>query len=274
MDRVGETEVEIDAAGRVRQRDPLAKALLAIDVLVDHPDGALGVRELAHMLGTAPSTTHRTLSMLAEIGMVARDNDGRYSVGFELQRLAWRVNARFPTLTIAEPVLTKLTEVTSETSVLGLFDPVRNQVTFAATVHTQHRLQYVGNLFHSIAIHAGASGLSILAVLEKPLRDQIVYAPQLEAFTDRTLTDPAQLDAELSRIRRAGYAISRGQRTEGAVGIGAPVWGKETVIGNVMVTIPEQRFDPAKERELADAVISAAAEVTRLMKGRAPLSLD
>lgn len=271
MDRVTESGAEADAAGRVRQRDPLAKALLALDALVDHPGGALGVRELAQILGTAPSTIHRTLVTLSEIGMVAREPDGRYSIGFELQRLSWRVNARFPTLTIAEPILNELTEATSETSVLGVFDPVRNQVTFAATVHTQHRLQYVGNLYNSIPIHAGASGLSILAFLEKPLRDQIVHAPHLEAFTERTLTDPVQLDAALDDIRRAGYAISRGQRTEGAVGIGAPVWGKDArVFGNVMVTLPEQRFDPAKERDLADAVMSAAREVTRLLKGRPP----
>lgn len=256
-----------------RQRDPLAKALQVLDVLVDHPQGALGVRELAGMLGTAPSTTHRVLTMLAETGYVSRDDDGRYSVGFELQRLAWRVAARFPAPAVAEPVLQALTEQTGETSALGLFDPIRRQITFVAQVETQHRLRYMAELFHSIPIHAGASGLSILAFLDAGLRERIVHAPEgLAAITSETLTTPAELEGAISAIRAQGYAITHGQRATGAVGIAAPVWNADgAVLGNIMVTIPEQRFDPALEPQLADAVLAAAREMTQVVGGRVPL---
>lgn len=258
-----------------RQRDPLAKALQVLDVLVDHPEGALGVRELAGILGTAPSTTHRVLTMLAETGYVSRDDDGRYAVGFELQRLAWRVAARFPAPAVAEPVLRALTDETGETSALGLFDPIRRQITFVAQVETQHRLRYMAELFHSIPIHAGASGLSILAFLEPALRERILRpAGGLEAITPETLTTPADLEAAMAGIRAQGYAITHGQRATGAVGIAAPVWNAEgTVLGNIMVTIPEQRYDPALEPRLAAAVLAAAQAMTRVVGGRAPLRL-
>lgn len=263
----------MDQGDEGRQRDPLAKALQVLDALVDHPDGALGVRELAGMLGTAPSTTHRVLSMLAETGMVARREDGRYSVGFELQRLAWRVNARFRTPDVADPVLRRLTEQTGESSAVGLFDPVRNQITFVAEVQTQHRLRYMSDLFRSIPIHAGASGLSILAFLSPALRASILDAPGgFPAFTADTLTTRDELESAIAEIRRRGYAITHGQRATGAVGLGAPVWDADgAVMGNVMVTIPEQRFDPADEERFAAAVVEAAAELTRAVGGRAPL---
>lgn len=255
-----------------RQRDPLAKAIQVLDALVDHPEGVLGVRELATMLGSAPSTTHRVLAMLTETGMVSRRDDGRYSVGFELQRLAWRVNARFPAPAVAEPVLRDLAEETGETSALGLFDPVRNQITFVAEVQTQHRLRYMAELFRSIPIHAGASGLSILAFLDAELRANILNPPDgLPAFTDQTLTTPEDLEDAMAEIRARGYAITRGQRAPGAVGIAAPIWTEiRTVMGNVMVTVPEQRFDPSLEPQLAAAVLRAAAEMTRLIGGRPP----
>jgi len=259
----------------VRQRDPLSKAIQVLDALVDNPEGALGVRELAAMLRSAPSTTHRVLSMLAETGMVSRNDDGRYSVGFELQRLAWRVNARFPAPAVAEPVLRELARETGETSALGLFDPVRNQITFVAEVQTEHRLRYMAELFRSIPIHAGASGLSILAYLEPELRASILNPPGgLTAFTEQTLTTPEELEHAMVRVRTQGYAITRGQRAPGAVGIAAPIWTeRRSVMGNIMVTIPEQRFDPASEDDLAAAVLRAAAEMTRLVGGRPPLRL-
>lgn len=249
-----------------RQRDPLTKALHALDLLVDQPDGTFGVRELAQRLGTAPSTTHRILGMLSDAGMVDRDDDGRYSVGFELQRLAWRVNARFPAPAIAQPILEQLTAETGETSALGFFDPVHNQLTFVAAEHTQHRLRYMEDPFQSLPIHAGASGLSILAFLAPELRDEIIRSSPLHAFTERTITAPGDLDAELAAIRARGYAISHGQRAEGAVGIGAPIWNSNgSVLGNVMVTIPEQRFEPEAEEAISQAVLRAAEELSRLM---------
>lgn len=259
-----------DAAGR--QRDPLAKAFQILNALVDNPDRVLGVRELAGQIGAAPSTTHRVLAMLTDAGMLAHD-EGRYSVGYELQRLAWRVNARFPAPAIAEPVLRELTETTGETSALGMFDPIRNQLTFVAQAETSHRLRYMADLFQSIPIHAGASGLSILAFLSSQLRAQILHNPDgLSALTPDTLTDPAELEVALAEIRQRGYAISHGQRAVGAVGIGAPIWNHDgEVLGNIMVTVPEQRFDPSLEPALSQAVLRAAAEMTNLLGGRAPL---
>lgn len=255
------------------RRDPLAKSFQVMNLLVDHPGATLGVREIATLLDLAPSTCHRILTVLTEAGYVDHRGDGRYSVGFELQRLAWRVAARFPAPAVAEPVLRELAETTGETSALGLFDPVRNQITFVAEVQTQHRLRYMAELFRSIPIHAGASGLSILAFLEPKLRDEILHAPDgLDRFTDATLTTPEALNAAIAEIRSKGYAITHGQRALGAVGIAAPFWGDDaTVLGNIMVTIPEQRFDPALEPSLSAAVLRAAAAMTHLVGGRAPL---
>ena len=132
---------------------------------------------------------------------------------------------------------------------------------------------YMAELFQSIPIHAGASGLSILAFLDPALRDRIVRAPGgLVRFTDATLTTAEQLESAIADIRSKGYAITRGQRAPGAVGIAAPFWGEDaTVMGTVMVTIPEQRFDPGLESELSSAVLRAASTMTALVGGRAPL---
>lgn len=254
-----------------RQRDPLTKALQVLDLMVDRHDGVYGVRELAHDLGMAPSSVHRLLGMLEETGMVARDEAGHYGVGFELQRLAWRVTSRFPTPSVAEPVLRDLADRCEETAVLGLFDPGRDQLTIVAIAESRHPLRYIGRLFEGMPVHAGATGMAILAFLDPESQRRIIDEGELEVFTPRTLNRPSELREALDVVRRRGYALTRGHRIPGAVGIAAPVWGPDgKVIGDVIVSMPEQRFREDREPELAHQVMAAAAEITHRIRRRTP----
>ena len=68
---------------------------------------------------------------------------------------------------------------------------------------------------------------------------------------------------ELAAIRARGYALSFGQRIAGAVGIFAPVYGAGgRVTGSLGFTIPEQRFEPAREAEFAREACRLAAELS------------
>jgi DNA-binding IclR family transcriptional regulator len=60
-----------------------------------------------------------------------------------------------------------------------------------------------------------------------------------------------------------GYAYSRGQRSRGAVGLGAPLYDAAgAVFGDVCITIPEGRFDPSQEPKLGALLVASAAEIS------------
>ena len=77
-----------------------------------------------------------------------------------------------------------------------------------------------------------------------------------------------ELEAESAGIRARGYAYSRGQRSRGAVGFGAPLFDAAgDVFGDVCITIPEGRFDPAQEPKLGSVLVAAAADITADLHG-------
>lgn len=47
---------------------------------------------------------------------------------------------------------------------------------------------------------------------------------KIDKLTERTLTDRRQLQDELNKIRRVGYAVSDGEAIRGTIGLAAPVW--------------------------------------------------
>lgn len=250
-----------------RQRHPLARGIEIITVMVDGSEPSYGVREVANRLGVAASTAHRLLSDLEELGMVSRAPEGNYRLGMEFLRLAWTANTRFPLREAANDVLADLTERSGESSFFGVYNEQRRQMMFAVSVESSHPLRYV--LPHGVwlPLHAGASGLGILAFLPAEVQDEIAHGT-LSSLTARTLVDPVRLLERLARIRRDGYAISHGERIEGAIAIAAPVMGPaDTVIGDVGVTIPEARFNVAATSELTALVTQSAQSLTRRFTG-------
>ncbi|MFD7206619.1 IclR family transcriptional regulator [Streptomyces sp. NPDC059893] len=268
------TTQETVAAAPERQRHPLARGIEILTLMIDGGEEAYGVRDIGTRLGVSASTAHRLLGDLEELGMVGRTPAGNYRLGMEFLRLAWTANSRFPLREAANDLLADLTRRSGESSFFAVFNEQRRQMMFAMSAESSHPLRYTVPKGVWLPLHAGASGLAILAFLPPELRDEIVHG-KLEVLTDRTWVDADRLTERLSGIRRDGYAISHGERIDGAIAIAAPVHGPaNTVIGDMGITIPETRFNASTTAELTALVREAAGALTRRFTGSRPEQED
>ena len=126
-----------------RQRDPLARAMKLLGVMIEAETDSFGVRQLARVLSVSASTTHRLLGDLERIGLVARSTEGSYKIGLEFYRLAWLATAKFPLRQAAQDALLDLALRSGETSFLGVYDDVQKKMIFAACIESKHPLRYV-----------------------------------------------------------------------------------------------------------------------------------
>ncbi|ROO87433.1 IclR family transcriptional regulator [Actinocorallia herbida] len=258
---------EVVADAPDRQRHPLARGIEIITLMVDSGKQTYGVRELASRLGVSASTAHRLLGNLEDLGMVARTPAGSYRLGMEFLRLAWTTNTRFPIREAANDILAGLTESSGESSFFAVYNDQRRQLMFAVSVESPHPLRYTVPQGVWLPLHAGASGLAILAFLPPETQTEIVQAG-LEALTERTLVNADRLAERLAQIRRDGCAISHGERIDGAIAVAAPVMGPAgVVIGDVGITIPETRFNATTTSELTVLVKHSAELLTRRFTG-------
>jgi DNA-binding IclR family transcriptional regulator len=253
-------------------RNPLASSFQILRYLLGSNADAVGVRKIASDLGMAPSSVHRLLSGLVEEGLVEQvDDTGLYSLGLEMVRLAHMASDRLPLHKVAIPHLRDLVAASNETALVGAYDQIRQEMMFVAMVESNQPLRYVNKMWEWMPVYAGASGLAIMAYLPAEEQREIIARTHLAPITDRTITEPYKLEHQFALIRERSYACSMGQRTPGAVAIGAPIFGPAgNVIGDAIITVPEQRFDPASEAHLASYVIRCADRITRQMGGVSP----
>jgi DNA-binding IclR family transcriptional regulator len=253
-------------------RNPISKALKALAWLIEYPGAEVGVRELAVALKVAPSSAHRLLMGLAEEGFIRQNaENGRYELGLEFLRLAHLASGKSPMRQRALPHMRALVDACNETALLGIYDSVRQEMMFAASVESTHQLRYALDLNKWAPVYTGASGLAILAFVEEAQVRNIIQRTRLAPLTARSITESYRLSAELGLIRQRGYALTRGQRIPGAVGLAAPIFGSSgEVLGDICLTIPEQRFDEATQEHLIELLLDCTSSIMLEIGGARP----
>jgi IclR family transcriptional regulator, acetate operon repressor len=249
------------------EREPAARAIDVLVWLADHTADTWGVREVARAMNTSPSTIYRIFQVFESRDLVTKNEDGRYTPGLELFRICQVFSQRLSPVKIAKPHLEKLALACGETVLLAAYGARRGQMIVIDIIDAPHPLRWVVSVNQWRVVHSGATGLAILAFLPEAER-RAIYGRGLDRFTDQTLVTADDLEAEAARIRARGYAYSRGQRSRGAVGLGAPIYDAAgDVFGDVCVTIPEGRFDPDQEPKMGGLLVSAAADISADLHG-------
>jgi len=215
------------------------------------------VSEVAEALDMADSTVHRHLKSLRENEYVVQEGD-IYHVGFRFLNLGDYARNRKELYRLAEPKLEQLAEETNENVQLMIEEHGVGVHVFNTSVkHGISTEKYpVGR---ASPLHCMAAGKAILAHLDEERLDAIL-SRDLEAVTEKTITDPEELRRELETIREEGVAFSSEEAVRGIRGIAAPVLDADMApIGSVNISGPITRVkDEVYREELPQKVLEAS----------------
>ncbi len=223
-----------------------------------------GVTEIGKELGVHKSTAFRLLAVLESRGFVEQVQDrGTYRLGLGVVRLAGAVTAQLDLSRQGHPACERLAADLGETVNIAILDGGRavnvTQIRGAASIASH---DWVGR---QTPLHATSSGKVLLAFAPDPVRDAVLAAP-LERFTPATRTGPAELTAELARVRAAGWASTAEEYEVGLNAVAAPIRDAGgTVTAALSVSGPAYRMDPVSFPEIARRVVAAADDISGRM---------
>ncbi|HEY5430789.1 MAG TPA: IclR family transcriptional regulator [Solirubrobacteraceae bacterium] len=237
----------------------MARATQLLDVLAAS-DAGLGVNELARRIGVNASTASRLLATLQEAGLVTRTDGGPYRLGLKLVTLSERVLAQLDVRQLARPLLARLVAETGETATLSL--PGEHEAITVDFVPSPSSVVSMARVGRPSVPHATAAGKVMLAFTGATVNRT------LAAFTDRTITDPPVLHAELAVVLARGWAEAVGEREPDLAALAAPVLGR----GGVLVAIlgvqgPVSRLPAATRRALREPLLAAASTLSTALGG-------
>jgi DNA-binding IclR family transcriptional regulator len=250
------------------QNKPTGQTIAAVERAADvlnvftELDGAtVGVTELAEHLGLSKAVVHRILTSLRVKGFVDIDESThRYSLGPAALALGLTYLQQIDVRDEARSVLRGLSERTNETATLSVR---RGDVRIYVDQITPPReVKMTVQLGHPYPLHAGGSSKALLAHLPESTVDEYLNRP-LDALSSVTITDPDEIREELEQIRIQGFAVSFGERQEGASSIAAPVFDHENhPIAVISVCGPVERFRDEMD-DIAPILLEATRQLSR-----------
>jgi IclR family acetate operon transcriptional repressor len=241
----------------------LDRAMGVFDHLSTLPGATLS--ELADDLDQSAATVYRILVTLEGRGLVEFDAGQQlWHIGPRAFVIGARYLRRTSVVERARPILRRLMEATGETANLGIAREAH--VLFISQVETHASIRAFFPPGTLSPMHASGIGKALLAQMSDDRLSRLIATAPLDRFTDRTLTEPGDLRADLQQTRARGYAIDDEEKNTGMRCIAAPVFdlSGEAVAG-ISVSGPVDRVSSSQTPRLAEAVIQAAADLSRAL---------
>lgn len=238
------------------------RAMQIIQLLMsDHSRTGWAISDISERVGLPLSTTHRLISTLVRHELIVQlPETKRYRLGPKWMEVGLQQLEQLDLRTAARPIMERLADELKEAVFLsipyGMFSIVVDKV------DRKLKLRVVESLGERIAMHIGAPNKAMLANMK---------LAEAEAILIRLMDDPEkrkQLLSTLPGIKKAGYAVSYGELTEGTAAIAAPIIGfGRKVVGALGVGVTASQLTEERLDFLSKQVIQGAHEITTTIGG-------
>ncbi|WP_170401663.1 IclR family transcriptional regulator [Ruegeria arenilitoris] len=221
--------------------------------------------DLIEALGLAKPTIHRLLQTAEAEGFLQRDLDGRsYGPGHRLRRLSVNTMSSEHLRTARLAILRSVAETVGETCNLAI--PDREGMIYLDRVETKWPLRIQLPVGTQVPFHCTASGKMYLSTLRQKKLDGFLSAGHLQPQTERSLTDPKALRAEIQRISENSYSTDDEEFMTGMTALAVPVQdGQGRLVGTLSVHAPTQRHDVNSLMSFLGILQKGANELSALL---------
>lgn len=239
----------------------LERAAAILEAVAASPEG-LGLADLSGRVGLHNSTAFHLIKTLVNLGFLARSaDDKRYHVGSRLFTLAAGALDDNLLLSLATPILERLSSETGEAAHLAVRS--KHEVTVIAHTAASGLLQLAGRTGATRPAHATAIGKMLLAAMPPDDLDILLENLPMPAFTPNTLTSPATLRRQLDDVRRRGIAYDDCELDADVRCAAVPVHDfAGRCVAAMGVSGPAWRFSPPSLEERSRQLRAAAAALS------------
>ena len=242
----------------------------AILDLIAHAQAAVEVSSVIEMLGLPKATAYRLVDGLVSSGYLAREPvRKRLTVGSRLTNLAFGAMRASMRDAGRHALLRRLVHEVNETCNIGIM--LHGEIVYLDRVEAEHwplRLQFgVGT---RVPLHCSAIGKLFLALMPGTRRRRLLESLELRRFTNTTITERAQLEAELKQIRKEQVSFDREEYLVGVVCTAVPVMGRNgETLAAIAIQAPEARMNVNSARQHLPALRRAAEELAETFREKA-----
>jgi DNA-binding IclR family transcriptional regulator len=225
---------------------------------------------MVHLSGIPKTSVHRMIGSLEEMGLLSKDEEGKYSLGMLFLEFGQLVADRLDIKQIAYPFMKTLRDEIGEAVNLTIKD--NQEAIYVEKLDTIHPVRLFTKIGRRSPLYTGACSRIILAYLSEKEQEDYLNETELHPYGIGTITDKEILQSVLRKSRHDGYAISHSELENHTSSVAAPIFDHTgQVVAGISVAGPDVRFQKEHLPTLIKKVKTAAADISQKLGYSSPL---
>ena len=180
----------------------------------------LTIADVARETGLTRAAARRFLHTLESLGYVG-SSGGQFYLRPRVLELGYAYLSSISVAEIAQEHLIAIAEELHESSSASVLDG--HDIVYVARAQTNRIMTIALAVGTRLPAHATSMGRVLLAALPGPALEEYLSTVRLTRLTERTVTDPERLRAEISEVRQRGFCVIDQELELGVRSVAVPV---------------------------------------------------
>ena len=238
----------------------LQRGLRLLHLFSESPRG-LTAKQVASLSRLPVSTVHRFLVNLHSAGFLNCGEDGVYQLGIACFTIGQAALGQLDIRRLSLPYLLELNHQTRETIHLTVRHGM--SAVYVEKLDSLEQLRIHSRIGAGVPLYCTAVGKIMLAYMPKDEQDQVLRQLELKRLTPNTVGSLQELQTELYRVRKNGYACDMEEHELHIRCVAAPIWDHAGgVSASLSLTAPMVRMPVSRLRQLAPLVQQAGLQIS------------
>lgn len=221
----------------------------------------LSATEIAKLSGLPVSTVHRFLTNLKSSGFLHCDSNGAYHLGIACVSLGQAARGQLDVRRVSLPHLQELNRRTRETVHLTVRHAL--SAVYVEKLDSPEPLRIHSRIGAAVPLYCTAVGKVLLAYMPEAELEKILDQLEMKRLTENTVGNLQELQTQLQRVRKNGYACDLEEHEAHIRCIAAPVWDHTgSVNASLSVTGPAVRMSHARLRQIAPLILEISRKIS------------
>src|SRR5271157_5460767 len=239
----------------------LQRGLRLLQIFSEAPHG-LTAKQVAGRSRLPVSTVHRFLANLEGAGFLNCSGDGVYHLGIACFAIGQAALGQLDIRRLSLPYLQELNLRTRETIHLTVRHGL--SAVYVEKLESSEPLRIHSRIGAAVPLYCTAVGKVMLAYASQEDGENALRQMELKRLTPNTVGSLQELEAELYRVRKNGYACDLEEHELHIRCIAAPIWDHAgSVNASLSITAPVVRMAVTRLRQLAPLIQTAGLQISR-----------
>src|SRR6202030_4021198 len=239
----------------------LQRGLRLLQLFSESPQG-LAAKQVAARSRLPVSTVHRFLANLEASGFLNCGGDGVYHLGIACFAIGQAALGQLDIRRVSLPYLQELNRQTRETIHLTVRHGL--SAVYVEKLDSPEQLRIHSRIGAAVPLYCTAVGKIMLAYLPDEERGRVLPQLGLKRLTPNTVGSLQELEAELQRVRKNGYACDLEEHEPHIRCLAAPIWDHAAAVNaSLSITAPVVRMAVTRLRQLAPLIQGAGLQISR-----------